>query len=138
QLASLFALGLALAGGVAWFERTRPPSQIVALVAVLTGFAVAGRLILAPIPNAVFTTDIVLIAGYALGAAPGFMVGALAGLISNFWLGQGPWTPWQMAGWGLVGVGGSWLATIFTRRIGRIPLAVACGVAGIGFGVLMN
>ena len=42
--------------------------------------------------------------------APGFAVGAFSGLISNFWLGQGPWTPWQMAGWGLCGVGGAALA----------------------------
>lgn len=139
QAATFALLALVLAGGVAWYERGRPPSQVVALVASLAALAVAGRLVLAPVPNAVATTDIVLVAGYALGAAPGFMVGALAGLISNFWLGQGPWTPWQMAAWGMIGIGGAWLATFFTRRtIGRIPLAVACAVAAIGFGVLMN
>ena len=89
--------------------RARPP-RIVALVAALAALAVAGRLAFAPIPNVVATTDIVLFTGYALGAAPGFAVGALAALVSNFWLGQGPWTPWEMAGWGLVGLGGAALA----------------------------
>lgn len=144
QFWTFAVLAVVLAGGVAWYERSRPPSQVVALVAALAALAVAGRLVLAPIPNAVATTDIVLIAGYALGPAPGFMVGALAGLVSNFWLGQGPWTPWQMAAWGVVGIGGAFLATFFTTRlrrpsrIGRVPLALVCGVAGIFFGAIMN
>ena len=60
-----------LAGGFGWYERSRPPARMVALVAALAALAVAGRLVLAPIPNVVATTDIVLITGYALGAAPG-------------------------------------------------------------------
>lgn len=138
QPATFVVLAIVLVGGVVWYERGRPPSQVVALVASLAALAIAGRLIFAPIPNAVGTTDIVLLAGYALGPAPGFMVGAIAGLVSNFWFGQGPWTPWQMAGWGMIGIAGAWLATIFTSRIGRVPLALACGAAGILFGVLMN
>jgi energy-coupling factor transport system substrate-specific component len=138
QLASFAVLGLVLLGGFAWYERSRPPSQIVALVAALAALAVAGRLVLAPIPNVVATTDIVIFSGYALGGAPGFAVGALAGLISNFWLGQGPWTPWQMAGWGLAGILGALLARVSGRRAGRLELTVACGFAGIAFGALLN
>ena len=103
-------LGLTLLGGFAWYERSRPPSQIVALVAALAAISVAGRVAFSPIPNVVPTTDITLIAGFALGPAPGFAVGALSGLVSNFWLGQGPWTPWQMAGWGLTGILGAAVA----------------------------
>jgi energy-coupling factor transport system substrate-specific component len=98
QAAIVLILAATLLGGVVWYERSRPPSQVVALVAALAALAVAGRIALSPIPNVVPTTDIVLLAGYSLGGAPGFAVGALAGLVSNFWLGQGPWTPWQMAG----------------------------------------
>ena len=110
QVAILALLALVLLGGVAWYERSRPPSQVVALVAALAALAVAGRVALSPIPNVVPTTDIALLSGYALGGAPGFAVGALAALVSNFWLGQGPWTPWQMAGWGMVGLLGAVLA----------------------------
>ena len=102
---------------------------LVALVAALAALAVAGRLVLAPIPNVVATTDIALITGYALGGPPGFAVGALAAPISNIWLGQGPWTAWQMAGWGLVGLAGAWLAVVSGRRLGRLGLAVACALA---------
>ncbi len=127
-----------LAGGIAWYERSRPPARMVALVAALAALAVAGRLVFAPIPNVVATTDIVLITGYAVGPAPGFAVGALAAVVSNLWLGQGPWTPWQMAGWGLVGLGGAALAVLTGRRLGRVGLAAACGLAGLAYGALLD
>src|SRR2546429_7365798 len=78
-------LAVVLGGGFAWYERSRPPARIVALVAALAALAVAGRLAFAPIPNVVATTDIVLITGFAVGAAPGFAVGALAAAVSNLW-----------------------------------------------------
>ena len=69
QLISLIVLLVAIGTGMLWYERSRPPSQIVALVAVLAALAVAGRIVLAPIPNVVATTDIVIIAGFVLGPA---------------------------------------------------------------------
>ena len=131
-------LAAVLVGGFAWYERSRPPARMVALVAALAALAVAGRLVFTPIPNVVATTDIVLITGFAVGAAPGFAVGALAAAISNLWLGQGPWTPWEMAGWGLVGLGGAGLGALTGRRIGRYGLAIACGVAGFAYGALLD
>jgi energy-coupling factor transport system substrate-specific component len=138
QAGTLALVLLAIGGGMLWYERSRPPSQIVALVAVLAALAVAGRIVLAPIPNVVATTDIVLFAGYALGPAPGFAVGALGGLISNFWLGQGVWTPWQMVGWGMTGVAGGVLWHVTRGRANRWTLAAACGAAGLVFGMWMN
>jgi len=137
HLASFLILGLVLLAGFAWYERSRPPSQVVALVAALAALAVVGRIAFAAFPNVKPTTDIVIFAGYALGGAPGFAVGALAALVSNFWFGQGPWTPWQMAGWGLCGVLGAVLALGF-RNAGRLTLAAACGFAGILYGALLN
>jgi energy-coupling factor transport system substrate-specific component len=138
EAAILVLLAVALLGGFAWYERSRPPAQIVALVAVLAALAAAGRVALSPIPNVVPTTDLTLIAGFSLGGPAGFAVGALAALVSNFWLGQGPWTPWQMAGWGIAGLIGAGLAAATGRRLGRIGLAVACGITGLLFGALMD
>jgi energy-coupling factor transport system substrate-specific component len=131
-------LAVVLVGGFAWYERSHPPARLVALVAALAALAVAGRLVLTPIPNVVATTDIVLITGFALGAAPGFAVGALAALVSNMWLGQGPWTPWEMAGWGMVGLGGAALGVLTRGRVSRIGLAAACGLAGFAYGALLD
>jgi uncharacterized membrane protein len=137
ELASFLIVGMVIVGGFAWYERSRPTSQVVALVAALAALAVAGRVAFAAIPNVVATTDIVIFAGFALGPAPGFAVGALAGLVSNFWLGQGPWTPWQMAGWGLCGILGAVLA-VARPRPSRITLAVVCGLAALAYGALLN
>jgi len=136
---SFVLLAVALAAGFAWYERTRPPARVVALVATLAALAALGRIAFAPLPNVKPTTDVVLIAGYALGGAPGFVVGATAALASNLFFGQGPWTPWQMAAWGLVGIGGAALARLRRgREPGRVELAAACGLAGLLFGAIMN
>jgi energy-coupling factor transport system substrate-specific component len=137
QLASFLILGAGLAAGFAWYERSRPPAQVVALVAALAALAIAGRIAFAAFPNVKPTTDIVIFAGYALGPAPGFAAGALAALVSNFWFGQGPWTPWQMAGWGLCGLLGAGFA-LGVRNAGRLSLAALCGFAAIPYGLLLN
>ncbi len=133
QLGAFTLLFLAIGGGFAWYERTRPDARIVALVATLAALAALGRIAFAALPNVKPTTDIVLISGYALGPAPGFVVGALAGLTSNFFFGQGPWTPWQMAAWGATGLVGAGLAVVTARRIRRWPLALVCAVVGFAF-----
>lgn len=138
QLGIVGLVAVMLVAGVVWYERSRPPAQVVALVAVLAALAVAGRVALSPIPNVVPTTDIVVLGGYAIGGAPGFAVGALSALVSNFWLGQGPWTPWQMAGWGMCGIGGALLAAATGRGLGRLGLAAACGLAGLAYGALLD
>ena len=153
QLGALTLLGLALVAGFAWYERQRPDARIVALVGTLAAFAALGRIAFAALPNIKPTTDIVLISGYALGGGPGFAVGALAGLTSNFFFGQGPWTPWQMAAWGATGVLGAGLARLAALRprrprgapresgqepIGRWPLAIVCCAAGFVFTVIQD
>ena len=139
QATSLVLLSLALAGGFAWYEREKPPARVVALVAALAALAVVGRLAFAAIPNVKPTTDIVLFAGYALGAAPGFVVGSVTAVVSNVFLSQGPWTAWQMAGWGAVGIAGAVLARVMARREpNRLELATVCALAGLAFGAWMD
>jgi energy-coupling factor transport system substrate-specific component len=160
QLASFLVLATALALGFAWYERSRPPARVLALVAALAALAVVGRIGFAPFPNVKPTTDIVLFAGYALGGAPGFAVGAVAAIVSDIFFLQGPWTPWHMAAWGGVGLAGGAIGTVVRRRSGadadtergrgedraefepheirRWPLAAACGLAGLAFGLVMD
>jgi energy-coupling factor transport system substrate-specific component len=136
--ASFLVLGAALVAGFAWYERTHPTTRVLALVATLAALAALGRVAFAALPNVKPTTDIVLLSGYVLGGAPGFAVGAVAALASNLFFGQGPWTPWQMVAWGGVGLFGAGLGRLARHELGRIPMAAACGVAGLGFGALMN
>ncbi len=57
---------------------------------------------------------------------------------SNFMFGQGPYTPWQMAAWGMVGLIGAALGRLTRRRLGRLPLALACGLAALAATEVMN
>lgn len=138
QLSSFLLLAAALLAGFAWYERSHPSARVLALVGTLAALAVLGRIAFAAIPNVKPTTDIVLLAGYVFGGAPGFAVGAVSGLASNFFFTQGPWTPWQMLAWGGVGIFGALLARVSGGRMGRIPLALACGLSGLAFGVVVN
>jgi prenyltransferase beta subunit len=143
QLGSTALVCAALAAGFGWYEHRRPSAKLVALVASLAALATAGRVLFAAIPNVQATTDIVLLSGFALGAGPGFAVGAIGALASNFFLGQGPWTPWQMLGWAATGVAGAALARLWRsnarrRPPGRLPLALACALAGLAFGAWMD
>ncbi len=138
QLGAFAILAVGLAAGFAWYERSRPDARTLALVATMAALAALGRIAFAALPNVKPSTDIVLITGYALGPAPGFVVGAVTGLVSNFFFGQGPWTAWQMTGWALTGLIGAGLATVTRGRIRRWPLALTCMVVGYAFTALQD
>ncbi|MDD4238515.1 MAG: ECF transporter S component [Desulfotomaculaceae bacterium] len=110
----------------------------VAVIAMLTALCTAGRavtgvglLFLQP------TMFLVELAGFVYGARVGFFVGAMTPLISNFFNGQGPWTPWQMICWGLVGVSGAVFGVIFPRA-GNTTLTVLCFFWGYLYGAIMD
>ena len=127
-----------LAVGFAWYERSRPSARVVALVAALAALAVASRLVLAPIPNVVGTTDVALLTGYALGGAPGFTVGALAAPISNIWLGQGPWTHLADGGLGTGGPRGGRAGRRRRPPSGPPRPGLACAAMGLVYGALLD
>jgi energy-coupling factor transport system substrate-specific component len=137
-LASFSIVGLVLAIGWLAYERRRPSARMAAVVAVMAALAALGRDAFAALPDVKPITAMTLVVGYALGPLPGFTVGALGMLVSNFMLGQGPYTPWQMAAWGMVGLGGAAIGWLSGRRLGRVPLALACGLFAFAAKEVMN
>ena len=85
------------------FEKRGPQTRELIMIAVLSAIAVAGRIGFFMLPQFKPVVAIVIIAGVSLGAEAGFFVGVLTGFVSNFFFGQGPWTPWQMFGFGIIG-----------------------------------
>lgn len=134
-LALLLAAAAVLVGGASWFEGGPASVKELTLVAALAGIAAAGRILFAPVPGVQPVTVIAVAAGAALGLRAGVMTGALAALASNFFLGQGIWTPWQMLAWGGCGAAGAVLAPALR---GRVPFAVACFALGFAFSGLMD
>ena len=137
-LASSLIVGLILATGWIAYEHRRPSARMVAVVATLAAVAALGRDAFVALPDVKPITAIAFVVGYALGPLPGFTVGAIGMLASNIMLGQGPYTPWQMAAWGLVGLAGAALGALTGRRIGRVPLALACAMAALIAKEIMN
>ncbi len=94
------------------FERRGPQVRELMVIAVLAAIAVAGRAAFFMLPQFKPVVAIVIIAGVCFGPESGFLVGAVAGFVSNFFFGQGPWTPWQMFCFGIIG----FLAGILYQR----------------------
>jgi energy-coupling factor transport system substrate-specific component len=138
QLGSFALVIVALVLAFWWYERSRPSTKLLAVVATLAALAALGRDAFAAVPDVKPITAIVLISGVAFGAGPGFAVGAISALASNILLGEGPWTPWQMLGWGIVGVLGGALAVAAPRRLPSIALALACGAAAEVFNLILD
>ncbi len=129
--------GVLLAGWLA-YERSRPSPRMVAVVATLAALAALGRDAFVALPDVKPITAMTLVVGYALGPLPGFAVGAIGMLVSNIMLGQGPYTPWQMAAWGLVGLAGALVGRLSGRQLGRVALALACAVMALVAKEIMN
>jgi energy-coupling factor transport system substrate-specific component len=133
---SLILVACALiVGAVAWLESGPGSAKEIALVATLGAAAAAGRVLFTAVPGVQPVTVIVVAAGVALGLRSGIAVGVLAAFVSNLFLGQGPWTPWQMLAWGACGALGAAAAPLLRRRV---PFAVACCLLGFAFSSFMD
>ena len=70
------------------------------------------------------------------GGEAGFLTGALSAVISNFYFGQGPWTPFQMFSWGIIGFFAGLIAEPLKRS--RIILSVYAVLSGVLYSFLMD
>jgi energy-coupling factor transport system substrate-specific component len=134
-LALLLVAGSLIVAGVAWLESGPGSSKELVLIATLAAAAAAGRVLFAAVPNVQPVTVMAVVAGVALGPRAGASVGALAALVSNFYLGQGAYTPWQMLAWGACGLIGGLAAPLLRRRV---PLALTCFTLGFAFDAFMD
>ena len=85
------------------FEGKKPDGREVVLISVICAIAIASRAAFYMIPQFKPVLAIIIIAGICFGGETGFMAGTITAFVSNFFFGQGPWTPWQMFAFGIVG-----------------------------------
>lgn len=100
---SLLVIAGAAGALAAAFEGRKPQAREIVVIAVLTAIAVAGRAAFFMLPQIKPMAAVVIVSGVCLGGEAGFIVGALAAFVSNFIFGQGPMTPFQMFGMGMIG-----------------------------------
>ena len=118
------------------FEHSENDVRKLILIAAMVAISVIGRFIFTPIPGFKPVTAMVVITAMYFGGEAGFMTGALSAVISNFYFGQGPWTPFQMFSWGIVG----FLAGIIADPLkkSKIVLTVYAVVSGVLYSLLMD
>lgn len=119
------------------FEKRQPQPRELVTIAVMSGIAVAGRMAFFMLPQFKPVAAIVIITGVCFGSEAGFLTGASAGFVSNFFFGQGPWTPWQMFSFGILG----FIAGILFKKI-KINKITLCIYGGLStfliYGGIMN
>ena len=94
------------------FEKRKPKTREVVVLAVMTSIATLGRVIFFMLPQFKPCVAIIIITGIMLGKQSGFLCGALTAFVSDFFFGQGPWTPWQMFAFGIIG----FISAIFFQK----------------------
>ena len=102
-LISLIVLVLTMLPFFMRFERRKPKAREIVLIAVMCAITVCAHLLCSVTIPLRAGTAIIIVCGIALGPEAGFLVGALGRFVLNFYAGQGPWSPWQMFCWGLLG-----------------------------------
>lgn len=134
---SLIVIILMMIPMFARFEGRRVSSRELVLMATLTALVVASRSIAFMFPQLKPMMAIIILSGIALGGESGFMIGALSAFVSNFFFGQGPWTPWQMFAFGLIGFLSGAIFSKLPRN--KIPISIFGFLATIVvFGGIMN
>lgn len=136
-LLSLVLAAAALLPVFVRLERRRLEPRELVLLAVLAAVAAVSRIPFAALPSVKPVSAIVILSAYVFGAEAGFLIGAVAALVSNLYFGQGPWTPWQMFAWGMAGLTAGLLRNRpwMRRRTGLLLFGFLWGFL---FGWIMN
>lgn len=103
MLFSLLVVFFAMVPFFLIFEGRHPQAREIMVIAVLAAIGVAGRAAFFMVPSFKPIAAIVILAGVSFGGEAGFLVGTMIMMVSNMFFGQGPWTPWQMFSYGLIG-----------------------------------
>ena len=131
-IVSLGIAALALLLFMTGFERKNIGSRRMVITAIMTALAVFGRFI--PLFKPI--TAICVMTAVYLGAEAGFLCGSMSVLISNIWFGQGPWTPFQMLGFGLIGLFAGYLSKVLLKSR-RLMLSYGV-IAGLAYSFIMD
>ena len=121
------------------FENRKPQARELVVISVLCAIAVAGRSAFFMLPQFKPVAAIIIIAGVCFGGETGFLVGAVTGFVSNFFFGQGPWTPWQMFSFGIIGfLAGIFFQKDFLAKTKAMLCIFGAAVTFLVYGGIMN
>lgn len=119
------------------FEESKPKLEELILVAIVIAINIVSRILFAFLPGIKPIGAIIIIATLIFGKEAGFMIGALTMAISNFYFGQGPWTPFQMFGFGMIGFLAGLFKESFLKKSLYFVLLLG-GIAGVFYVLLID
>lgn len=121
------------------FESRKPQARELMVISVLCAIGVVGRTAFYMTPQFKPVAALVIIAGVCFGGETGFLVGALTSFVSDFFFGQGPWTPWQMFAFGMIGFAAGVLFRKGLLRKTKVALCIFGALATLLlYGGIMN
>ena len=118
------------------FEKRKAMARETVLLAVMVALSVAGRVAFSLTPNIKPVTALVVLTALYFGPEAGFLTGSLSALLSNIYFGQGPWTPFQMFAWGILGFAAGLLQRPLKKHFWLLLIYGA--FAGVAFSMLMD
>jgi len=120
------------------FENKDNKAEEIVLIAIMASVAAVSRVPFAALPPGIQPVSfIIMVTAYMFGAETGFMTGAVAAIVSNMFLGQGPWTPWQIFAWGLIGFISGLLRKTPLMKNGALRILLGF-TFGFLFGMIMD
>lgn len=120
------------------FEEKGTNSKTIAMLGVLTAITIVSRQLMHSFGEFSPVFLFVILTGYIFGPINGFMVGSMTMLISNFSLGHGPWTPFQMIALGTVGFLSYFIPRFSNRRINFSLLIIFGIISAYLYGAITN
>lgn len=122
------------------FEQNEGNGKLLIIIAAMVAMSTVGRIIFFAVPHFKPVTALVVITAIYFGSQAGFVTGAMSAVISNFYFGQGPWTPFQMFSWGMIGLIAGLLAPLLRERkpLNLFFLTVYGAISGVLYSLLMD
>ena len=119
------------------FENKKIPTVEIVIIAVMVAIASIGRVIFYPLPAFKPVTAIIILTAMYFGAEAGFITGSFTALVSGIFYLQGPWVPFQMFVWGIIG----FVAGVLQEKnllSEKLPLCVYGIISGAMFSLIMD
>lgn len=118
------------------YEYSSVKTREVVIVSIMIALAVVGRTLFILLPSVKPVSALIIILAVVFGSQDGFLAGSLSALLSDFVFGMGPWTPFQMIAWGLIG----YLAGMFSKQLyqNQWLLYLYGLISGILFSLIMD
>ena len=137
-LSIMIYMGLFMLGIYYKLEESALSTKEISLIAIYSAFTAVARIPFVALPSVQPCSYLIFCAGFVFGPLIGFVIGANTALLSNFMLGHGPWTIYQMFGWGLIGIIGGLLNFSKNMRPNKYLNAVIGFILGFTYGWLLN